>query len=329
MRRVLAFSVLLAAVLAHVLPPRVLAAVEVQEVSSLPGWCAASVRVAGESRSAGVDVEEVRAECAWLGRQFAELSARVSVFAQPVVASGSRWEEAGYRAPGGRPVEGDRIGGLASRSGSEACVFDCLGADAFAVAHELGHLVWFQLLSPGRRADYVSLRGLQGKPEWYVWECFAEDFRLAFSSRGARLYDHQLLGGGPPACFAGFFAGMRQPAGRLSWAVSDGRVDVFVEERPVPFPDVQPWVDTEGRGWVPVRFVVEKLGWAVWYDVRFGRARACGKQSRLEFDLHAGTGPAGLEFVVREGRICCPLDQLAVAVEGEVELCSAARRAAP
>ena len=62
--------------------------------------------------------------------------------------------------------------------------------------------------------------------------------------------------------------------------------------------------------------VLEKLGWAVWYDVWSGLVRACGKDSCLEFDLRAGAGPAGLEFVLREGRVCCPLEGLAAVLEG-------------
>jgi len=313
-RRASAFAVALAAALVLVLPLRVLAAVEVREAGSLPWWCASVVRVAGEEGS--VNLEEVWAECTWLERQFPGLNARVLAFPRPVVASGSWWAEAGYRTPDGEPVEGNRVSGIASPSALEACVFDCLGCEAFVVAHELGHLAWFQLLSPGQRAEYAALRGLQGKPEWYVWECFAEDFRLAFGSRWARFCDHRFLGSGPPAEFAGLFAGVREPADRLRWAASDGRVDVFVEERRVSFPDVQPWVDSGGRVWAPVRFVLEKLGWAVGYDVWSGVVRACGKGSCLEFDLRAGAGPAGLEFVFREDRVCCPLEGLAAVLEG-------------
>lgn len=299
---VLAVSFLLAA--------RAMATVEVVEVTSLPGCCISLFRVAGEKGS--VDLAEVRAECAWLERQFPGLQARVLVFPRPVEASGPYWEEQGYRAPDGRPVAGRRVGGAVSRELPEACVFSSCGMDAFVTAHELGHLAWFQLLSPGRRAEYVSLRGLQGKPDWYVWECFAEDFRVAFGSRWARCLDHLFLAEGPPAEFTGLFAEVREPVSRLKWVVSDGRVDVLVEERQVSFPDVQPWVDPEGRVWAPVRFVVEKLGQIVWYDPWTERAFV----GSLEFDLRSSSGPGGLEFVLRDGRVCCPLEGLVHLVGG-------------
>jgi len=301
-RRASAFAVALAAALVLVLPLRVLAAVEVREAGSLPWWCASVVRVAGEEGS--VNLEEVWAECTWLERQFPGLNARVLAFPRPVVASGSWWAEAGYRTPDGEPVEGNRVSGIASPSALEACVFDCLGCEAFVVAHELGHLAWFQLLSPGQRAEYAALRGLQGKPEWYVWECFAEDFRLAFGCRRACCPEHSLLACGPPAEFAGLFAGVRDPAGRLRWAASGGRVDVFVEERRGAFPDVQPWVDGEGRAWAPLRPVAEALGRVVRYDPWTERAFV----GDLEFDLRGGSGPGGLELVLRDGRACCPLE---------------------
>lgn len=140
-----------------------------------------------------------------------------------------------------------------------------------------------------------------------MWECFAEDFRLAFGSRWARLWGHLFLGSGPPEGFAGLFAGVRESCGRLRWSVSEGRVDVFVEERRVSFPDVQPWVDGEGRVWAPLRVVAEALGRIVWYDPWTERASV----GDLEFDLRGGSGPAGLDFVLRDGRVCCPLEGLA------------------
>ena len=305
MRRASAFAVALAAALALVLPVRALAAVEVREADSLPWWCASVVRVAGEEGSVGL--EEVRAECAWLGRQFPGLEARVFVLPRRVEAL-ARQELAG----GDSWPPGSLLGGAASPEALEACVFSTDGYDAFVAAHELGHLVWFRLLSPERRAEYVSLRDLQEKPDWYVWECFAEDFRLAFGSRRARCLGHSFLTGEPPAGFVGLFAGVRQPGGRLRWVASDGRVDVFVEERRVSFPDVQPWVDPDGRAWAPLRFVAEALGWVVRYDPWTERAFV----GDLEFDLRGGSGPGGLEVMVRGGRVCCPVEGVARLLAG-------------
>lgn len=294
-RRVAALVSFLAVV--FLFAARAAAGVEVTEASVLPGWCAGMV----PGEEGPVDVGEVRAECAHLERQFPGLEARVFVLARWVEAQAKRDLPGGDSWPPGR-----LLAGAASPDVPEACVFSTEGYDAFVVAHELGHLVWFRLLSPERRAEYVSLRGLRGKPEWYVWECFAEDFRLAFGSRRARCLGHSPLACGLPAEFVDLFTGVRQPAAKLRWSASEGRVDVYVEERRMAFPDVQPWVDPEGRAWAPLRPVVEALGRIVGYDSWTERAFV----GDLEFDLRAGLGPGGVPVVPRGDRACCPLEGL-------------------
>lgn len=164
-----------------------------------PWWARGICRVAPEP--ALVDLAEVQAECAWIGRQHPGLRARVWVCPHPAEALEPR-----QGTGAGRVRRGDPVWGLASGTWPEAVVFVCAPTpEAYVVAHELGHLAWHQLLSSEQQAAYVSLRGLEGEPDWYVAECFAEDFRLTFGSQRGRERKHAHLDGGPPARFADLF----------------------------------------------------------------------------------------------------------------------------
>lgn len=52
---------------------------------------------------------------------------------------------------GGSWLPGRLVGGAVSYDLPEACVFCTEGYGASMVAHELGHLAWFQLLPPAAR----------------------------------------------------------------------------------------------------------------------------------------------------------------------------------
>lgn len=314
-RRAPKASLLIMATVVLALVGRNLVEVEVVESNELQSPLERYLRPDTKARL-DLDAGEVRAEAAWICKQFPSLKVRVVMVGMPVFARHA-YDVAGYPTPDGKPLNGAKIAGALGPGASEVYVFgSAIGIEAEVVAHEMGHAFWYRLASSGDRAWYVKVRRLHGRQDAFASECFAEDFRLSFGSRYARRTGHRYLGSGPAAEFAGRFGPSDSPPPIRYTLNPDGGISVVVEERPLAFPDLLPWREGE-IVWVPVRPVAEALGWDVQYDPPTGWASLRRGDRQIQFRpghgpvLVDGTDVCDVQFVLTNGRIAMPIDHIA------------------